>query len=86
MLWNFLELEKNGRCHKSLDSLFKPHIRVSTRDQKMINILLPVESLKYQCHIIFISSVRSSNSHPDLLVTHHHPPTFSDHNGPQHWT
>ena len=37
--------------------------------------------------IIFISSVRSSNSHPDLLLTqHHHPPTFSDHTGPQHWT
>ena len=31
----------------------------------------------------FISSVRSSNSHPDLIVTH---PTFSDHTGPQHWT
>ena len=31
-----------------------------------------------------ISSVRSSNSHPDLLVTQH--PTFSDHTGPQHWT
>ena len=34
----------------------------------------------------FISSVRSSNSHPDLLLIHHHPPTFSDHTGPQHWT
>ena len=33
----------------------------------------------------FISSVRSSNSHPDLLVIQHHP-TFSDHTGPQHWT
>ena len=35
-----------------------------------------------------ISSVRSSNSHPDLLVIqhHHHHPTFSDHTGPQHWT
>ena len=32
---------------------------------------------------IFVSSVRSSNSHPDLLLTH---PTFSDHTGPQHWT
>ena len=32
-----------------------------------------------------ISSVRSSNSHPDLLLTHHHP-TFLDHTGPQHWT
>ena len=33
----------------------------------------------------FISSVRSSYSHPDLLVTQQHP-TFSDHTGPQHWT
>ena len=32
-----------------------------------------------------VSSVRSSNSHPDLLVIHH-PTTFSDHTGPQHWT
>ena len=36
---------------------------------------------------LFISSVRSSNSHNDLLLIHHHPtPTFSDHTGPQHWT
>ena len=35
----------------------------------------------------FISSVRSSYSHPDLLlIHHHHHPTFSDHTGPQHWT
>ena len=34
--------------------------------------------------IDFISSVRSSYSHPDLLLIHH--PTFSDHTGPQHWT
>ena len=34
-----------------------------------------------------ISSVRSSNSHTDLLLTQqHHHPTFSDHTGPQHWT
>ena len=33
-----------------------------------------------------VSSVRSSNSHPDLLVIQHHHPTFSDHTGPQHWT
>ena len=32
------------------------------------------------------SSVRSSYSHPDLIVIHHPPPTFSDHTGPQHWT
>ena len=35
----------------------------------------------------FFSSVRSSNSHPNLLLTHHPtPPTFSDHTGPQHRT
>ena len=34
---------------------------------------------------VFISSVRSSNSHPDLLLIHPPPPTFSDHTGPQHW-
>merc|ERR1711873_387278 len=35
-----------------------------------------------------VSSVRSSYSHPDLLLTqqHHHHPTFSDHTDPQHWT
>ena len=34
---------------------------------------------------VLISSVRSSYSHPDLLLTHQHP-TFSYHTGPQHWT
>ena len=37
----------------------------------------------HKCSFIF-SSVRSSYSHPDLLLIH--PPTFSDHTGPQHWT
>ena len=36
--------------------------------------------------LVFISSVRSSYSHPDLLLTHPPHPTFSDHTGPQHWT
>ena len=36
--------------------------------------------------VIIISSVRSSYSHPDLLLTQHQHPTFSDHTGPQHWT
>ena len=36
-------------------------------------------------YMAIFSSVRSSNSHPDLLLTQH-PPTFSDHTGPQHWT
>ena len=32
----------------------------------------------------FVSSARSSYSHPNLLVTHQqHPSTFSDHTGPQ---
>ena len=35
---------------------------------------------------VFVSSVRSSYSHPDLLLTHPPHPTFSDHTGPQHWT
>ena len=34
----------------------------------------------------FFSSVRSSNSHPYLLVIHHHHPLFQIHNGPQYWT
>ena len=37
-------------------------------------------------YIDIISSVRSSNSHPNLLLTHHHHPTFSYHTSPQHWT
>ena len=40
---------------------------------------------EFQVVIKIISSVRSSSSHPDLLLTHQHP-TFSDHTGPQHWT
>ena len=39
-----------------------------------------------KCANNFVSSVRSSYSHPDLLVTQQHHPTFSDHTGPQHWT
>ena len=41
--------------------------------------------LNSYCHHI-ISSVRSSNSHPDLLLVQQQHPTFSDHTGPQHWT
>ena len=39
-------------------------------------------------HLTFISSVRSSYSHPDLLLIHPPttPPTFSDHTSPQYWT
>merc|ERR1719336_3120666 len=44
----------------------------------------------YHCPVgsimAIFSSVRSSYSHPDQLVIHQHPPTFSEHTGPQHWT
>ena len=44
-------------------------------------------ALFYFHFLPLISSVRSSNSHPDLLLTHQQQhPTFSDHTGPQHWT
>ena len=48
-------------------------------------ILWPFDQINI---INIISSVRSSYSHPDLLLIHHPcpPPTFSDHTGPQHWT
>ena len=36
-------------------------------------------------NLVFVSSVRSSYSHADLLLIQH-PTTFSDHTGPQHWT
>ena len=50
-------------------------------------LLLYVIDLKgLKINNVFVSSVRSSNSHPDLLVIHPTPPTFSDHTGPQHWT
>ena len=35
---------------------------------------------------VVISSAKSSYSHPDLLMIHHHPSTFSDHTSPQHWS
>ena len=48
------------------------------------NILLDCILIQLLIYIVLISSVRSSYSHPDLLLIHH--PTFSDHTGPQHWT
>ena len=52
---------------------------------KCIAFNLEILIFKLDKYTLFISSVRSSNSHPDLLLTHQHP-TFSDHTGPQHWT
>ena len=43
------------------------------------------EYITFHLHLHFIfSSVRSFNSHPNLLLIT--TPTFSDHSGPQHWT
>ena len=39
---------------------------------KQLNFEINLLTLK----IVFISSVRSSNSHPHLLLTHHHRPLF----------
>ena len=56
------------------------------------NIAINVNAIadyRAEHHLIarIVSSVRSSNSHTDLLLTQqHHHPTFSDHTGPQHWT
>ena len=72
----------------------------TTNIQKNTKILLPIidtskiflvywqtRGFNFGWFLLFFSSVRSSNSHPDLLLIHHHPtPTFSDHTGPQHWT
>ena len=46
-------------------------------------------NISYEINILFgmfVSSVRSSYSHPDLLLTQQQHPTFTDHTGPQHWT
>ena len=46
-----------------------------------------IKCLKWRLwNISIVSSVRSSYSHPCLLLTQHQHPTFSDHTGPQHWT
>ena len=58
----------------------KPFFSVSSVLMMVIRVIVGRQSPD-----ILVSSVRSSNSHPDLLVTQH-PPTFSDHTDPQHWT
>ena len=50
----------------------------------VLNIL---RALLVFIYLSFISSVRSSFSHPDLLLTlQQQHPTLSDHTCPQHWT
>ena len=62
-------------------------IFIMTTNIKLYLILVNiVMSLLPPCPDVFISSVRSSYSHPDLLVTHHQHPTFSYHTGPHDWT
>ena len=76
--------------------------RIQNMERNIAKVIAHTKSLSHQkrkkqigSHIgcpqkilfCFVSSVRSSNSHPDLLVIQqHHHPTFSDHTGPQHWT
>ena len=56
-----------------------------TKEKKYKNTALYAAYTVDTVDMVFIvSSVRSSYSHPDLLLIHH--PTFSDHTGPQHWT
>ena len=68
-------------AQKSWNSIFSHWERVTRLSQMAFG-----EAVKNKC--FFVSSVRSSNSHPDLLLTQqqHHHPTFSNHTGPQHWT
>ena len=66
---------RNAEMHNAKDVQ-----QTSRAHQRELLLLAPSGAL--------ISSVRSSYSHPDLLLIHqqHHHPTFSDHTGPQHWT
>merc|ERR1712117_460119 len=67
----------------------------------MQNNAIPCNTMQYHASLInadgayhcpvgsimaIFSSVRSSYSHPDLIVIQHQHPTFLDHTGPQHWT
>ena len=70
-----------------------PSTKISIKDEKSALSKFQSRGYTHQCEpkasspalkLNFVSSVRSSYSHPDLLVTQH--PTFSDHTGPQHWT
>ena len=55
---------------------FKPCSELSTN----VNCEFYFNFAFFHCVVLLFGSVRSSNSHPDLLMTqHHHPSTFSDH-------
>ena len=75
-----------SRTQENLAQLLRPGaftIYISLSFVQLINLTV----ICYSFMMIFltlVSSVRSSNSHPDLLLIQH--PTFSDHTGPQHWT
>ena len=59
-----------------------------TQESPAFSAHLPCIVIFIKIMIMIISSVRSSNSHPDLLVitTSTTTPLFQIHTGPQHWT
>ena len=65
--------------------LFQAGLLSGKRTRKRTAIFTVSSEFEWTKSTIF-SSVRSSYSHPDLLLTHHQHPTFSDHIGPQQWT
>ena len=66
-------------------SALVPNVQTLTSRTALADLcfLLWFNVLFIQFLFVFVSSVRSSNSHPDLLVTHPH---FFRPHSPQHWT
>ena len=80
--------QKNSHGHSGTRALKHSSKNYPKTIKKTIQRLSKRLSVTIYIPKMIVSSVRSSNSHPDLLVTHQHQqhPTFSDHTGPQHWT
>ena len=76
---------KNSHGHSGTRALRHSSKNYQKTIKKTIQRLSKRLSVTIYIPKMIVSSVRSSNSHPDLLLIHHHP-TFSDHTGPQHWT
>ena len=82
------------RQHLSRDNLafqsFTKYVWPGTSKEKMLRQRWSLDSSRFCLLSGFVSSVRSSNSHPDLLVitstTTTTTPLFQIHTGPQHWT
>ena len=75
-----------GKCSQRLHLASHLHWLFTFVDYFYLKFMSP---LLIELWISFVSSVRSSNSHPDLLVitsTTTTTPLFQIHTGPQHWT